>query len=283
MTYSRILIATDLSDEASEAAALAVKLAHGRARVRVVFVLPTPWPPLSDAPRAPPHEAARELVADWAKRIGIPAAEIALPAGSVARAIAREAETFQADLVVLGHRGQTRAPRSLLGSVTRSTIRSVAVDTLVVRGGFPQAREPLLQKILVATDFHKQSEAAAHRAAHLAKEHGSELLLVHVVDPTLWHDPRLETVEEPLGEWPEAPLRARLTAFDREHLDGRATEALLMGRPAVAVAKHARDHHVDLVAIGGHGATAWERAFLGSVAEAIVEQAPCSVLVVRSG
>lgn len=283
MTYSRILIATDLSDEATEAAALAVKLGHSRARYRVVFVLPTPWPPLSGAPQHPPHAGAHDALVKWAARVGIPDADIALPTGSVAKEIAREVETFRAELVVLGHKGLTRAPRRLLGSVTRAVLRSAQVDTLVARSGFPQAREPIVQKILVATDLHAPSAAAARRAAHLAKEHESDLLLAHVVDTSLWYDPGLDPLDAQRGVWPEAALKERLASFDQDHLDGRATTALLVGRPAAALAKHARDKNVDLIVIGNHGAGALERAILGSTAETIVELAPCSVLVVRGG
>lgn len=39
----------------------------------------------------------------------------------------------------------------------------------------------------------------------------------------------------------------------------------------------------DLVVVGSHGYGYWERTLLGSVSDAVVHLAPCSVLVVREG
>lgn len=283
MSYSRILIATDLSDESAEAASLALRLSHPRTRYRVAFVLPTPWPPLSNAPGGPPDHETLALVTAWATRCGLSDAEIALPRGSVAKELAREADSFRADLIVLGHKGHTRAPRRLLGSTARAVMRSSTVDTLIVRDGFPQEREPVLQALLVATDFHEPSEHAAHRAAQIAKQHESDITIAHVVDPGLWYDPGVVPTEDALDGWLETGIQERLSAFNELLFHGRATEVVLRGSPAVALAKHARDHGTDLLLIGNHGAGALERAMIGSSAETIVELAPCSVLVVRGG
>lgn len=283
MTYSRILIATDLSEESAEAAALALRLAHPRTRYRVAFVLPTPWPPLSNAPRTPPDHETLALVTAWATRWGLGEAEIALPRGGVAKELVREADSFRADLIVLGHKGQTRAPRRLLGSTARAVMRSAHVDTLIVRDGFPQEREPVLQSLLVATDFHEPSKHAAHRAAQIGKQHESDITVAHVVDPGLWYDPSVVPPEDALDGWLETGIQERLSDFNELLFHGRATAVVLHGRPAVALAKHARDHAADLLLIGNHGAGALERAMIGSTAETIVELAPCSVLVVRGG
>jgi nucleotide-binding universal stress UspA family protein len=52
--------------------------------------------------------------------------------------------------------------------------------------------------------------------------------------------------------------------------------------PAVAtIVQAARDQHASLVAVGTTGLSGLERLALGSVAEVVARQAPCSVLVVR--
>jgi nucleotide-binding universal stress UspA family protein len=43
----------------------------------------------------------------------------------------------------------------------------------------------------------------------------------------------------------------------------------------------AAEQHADLIVMGTHGQRAIRRAFLGSVAEAVVRSAPCPVLTVH--
>lgn len=283
MTYDRILVASDLSDEALDAAALARAVAHPRTRFRVTYVRPEPWPPVRDRPRVTETREMLDIVRAWARRAGIEDAEVSVPVGSAPRALVRDAEESGADLLVLGHKGRTRAPRRLLGSTARAILRAGTVDTLIARDRMPLEREPLLQSIVVATDFHGPSEVAAERALHLAKSLESDLSVVHVVDPSLWYDPGVEPPEEAVNGWLQEEIRERLTRFNREHLQGRATEVVLHGRVAPEIVRHARHVDAKLLVIGDHGAGVLERAMIGSAAETIVELAHCSVLVVRAG
>ena len=54
------------------------------------------------------------------------------------------------------------------------------------------------------------------------------------------------------------------------------------GPAAPAILRAATELPAQLLVVGTHGRTALSRIALGSVAEAIVRAAPCSVLVVRS-
>jgi nucleotide-binding universal stress UspA family protein len=44
---------------------------------------------------------------------------------------------------------------------------------------------------------------------------------------------------------------------------------------------YARDAGIDLIVMGTHGRTGLERLLMGSVAERVLREAPCSVLVVK--
>lgn len=288
MTYARVLIATDLSDHAACAARLAVGMGSPRTRYRVVFVLPPPWP--SDtggseaqrARQAKRRAAARDVVTGWAAQAGIPNADIAIVDGSVTREIVREVQGFAADLVALGHTGRGGIHRRLLGSTARGVLRAAGVDTLVARGPAPEAGRPILRRIVVATDFQAPSKAAAARALQLAKQHDADLGLVHCVDPSLWYDPGIDVPAEPMENgWLDSALQEKLHAFNEEHLQSRATEVILHGKPATAIARHAKLSLADLLVTGAHGGGVLDRALLGSVAESLVEQASCSVLLAR--
>ena len=55
-----------------------------------------------------------------------------------------------------------------------------------------------------------------------------------------------------------------------------------IGSPVGEVVKAAKDWPADLIVIGSHGRGGIRRALLGSVAEGVMRQAPCPVLVVRA-
>lgn len=64
---------------------------------------------------------------------------------------------------------------------------------------------------------------------------------------------------------------------------GRTVEtALVMGRPASVIVDEARRMNADLIVVGSHGRGAVASALLGSVANEVVDHAPCPVLVSRT-
>jgi nucleotide-binding universal stress UspA family protein len=123
------------------------------------------------------------------------------------------------------------------------------------------------RRVMFATDFSPLAHAAGAVARDIARESGAVLQVVHVVPPVT-----------------ETPAPARLRDAAAALGTGPAVETVqLSGRPATAIAAHARDHGIDLIVVGTHGRTGVSRALLGSVAEAVVRHAPCPVLCVPRG
>jgi nucleotide-binding universal stress UspA family protein len=109
-------------------------------------------------------------------------------------------------------------------------------------------------------------------------EPGGTLTLV-TVEPTA-HSPGVLS-EDLLSTSPHAPAlleEARLSLGVRDDI---AVEPIVReGDPAAILLELARDARADLIVIGRRGRNFEARALLGSVAERIVNQAPCDVLVV---
>jgi nucleotide-binding universal stress UspA family protein len=61
----------------------------------------------------------------------------------------------------------------------------------------------------------------------------------------------------------------------------RADVIVRVGHPVRDVVDAARRQAADLVIMGTHGRTGLQHMLLGSVAEGVLRQAPCPVLVVR--
>jgi nucleotide-binding universal stress UspA family protein len=54
-----------------------------------------------------------------------------------------------------------------------------------------------------------------------------------------------------------------------------------IGAPAQIIVETAEEWKADVIVVGSHGRGYWKRALLGSVSDAVIHHAPCSVLIVR--
>jgi nucleotide-binding universal stress UspA family protein len=137
-----------------------------------------------------------------------------------------------------------------------------------------------IRSILHPTDFSLPSEHAFRLACSLASDHGARLVVLHVVS-TLLRDAPVRNLFLLCDEYREV-LEERL------HLQAAPDPMVLteyrlkQGAPALQVLQVAEEVGCDLIVMGTHGRGAPERPGLGSVAEAVVRQAECAVLTVRT-
>jgi nucleotide-binding universal stress UspA family protein len=137
------------------------------------------------------------------------------------------------------------------------------------------------RRICCPIDFSDGSRVALEQAARLIREGGGGLTLLHVTD-SAW--PGSEGPFSPPPLAPEKDAAAQLAAWtaDAERLAGKPVGSVLLSPPAAAaIAGFARDDASDVIVMSTHGRTGFRRLVLGSVAEAVVRQAPCPVLLVR--
>jgi nucleotide-binding universal stress UspA family protein len=140
--------------------------------------------------------------------------------------------------------------------------------------------------IVVAVDFSDSTPDALDAALALAAaDAGSHVHLLHVVPsavPPIWTDEPstldLRSVEE---AWTDAAVK-QLAALAVSHaLDpAKVTTAVTVGAPANEIVRYAESHGADMIVLGSHGHGLVRRFLLGSVADRMVRQAPCAVLVV---
>jgi len=141
-----------------------------------------------------------------------------------------------------------------------------------------------LKKILVPTDFSPASKKAFSYALRFAEQLGSELTLLHVLEPetplTLaGRPPAAAFSEQQLADVEEA-LRA-LVAFARTAGVAGTRSTLRTGVATHEIIEAAKELDVDLIVIATHGFTGWKHFAIGSTAERVARAAPCPVLVVR--
>lgn len=140
-----------------------------------------------------------------------------------------------------------------------------------------------IKQILVPIDFSGCARKALQYALPLAKEHGAALTLLYIVQP--YHGSRefaaidYAQLEASLKESGEKEL-AKL-AVDEVRGEVSVDTLVRVGSPAREIIETARRLPADLIVISTHGRTGLKHVFLGSVAEHVVQRAPCPVFVVR--
>jgi nucleotide-binding universal stress UspA family protein len=140
-------------------------------------------------------------------------------------------------------------------------------------------------KICCAVDFSEASRFAMVEAADLARRFEAELELVHVHELPVAAAADMLVPPRALFELVAVDLERDIAAWraDAERRLGRPVRSkVLAGSPAVEILQHAREECVDLVVVGTHGRTGLKHLVLGSVAERVIRQAPCTVVVVRT-
>jgi nucleotide-binding universal stress UspA family protein len=132
------------------------------------------------------------------------------------------------------------------------------------------------RNILVALDFSPWSDAALEEAMRLCSKFRATVHLLHVF--TLQDKPEWASLEEE-----RAVERTRLDQDAATcRASGHAAEVLWReGDPGPQVILAATHTHADLIILGSSGRSGVKRLLLGSVAEKVVRNASCNVLVVR--
>lgn len=141
-------------------------------------------------------------------------------------------------------------------------------------------------KILLALDGSAPSQDAIREIAHRPWPTPSTVRIVSVVQPYVPSAP-----DDVLASATINDLRQRQIAEAQELATGAGEQiagpglsvetSVREGDPRTEIVGAADDWNADLIVVGSHGRTGLKRLLLGSVAEAVVAHAHCSVEVVR--
>ena len=132
-----------------------------------------------------------------------------------------------------------------------------------------------IEKILYPTDFSSYSNQAYFHAIALAEAHRASLTILFVYNPDGTTTPGSQGDEEADQHY----WRGQLEQIRPVNPRIAVRHVLLQGDPAGEIVRFGRDTGIDLIVMGTHGRTGLERLLLGSVAEKVLRDAPCSVLV----
>lgn len=143
---------------------------------------------------------------------------------------------------------------------------------------------PMYDSMLVPTDGSQEMAEVLDEAIELASISEVTLHVLHVIDDRAYHsvpDEAREQVRDTLREDAESFTKSAAEKALEAGLE--VVREIRWGDPAPAILSYATENAVDLVVMGTHGRTGYERYLLGSVAEKVVRMAPMPVLTVAVG
>jgi nucleotide-binding universal stress UspA family protein len=137
-----------------------------------------------------------------------------------------------------------------------------------------------VRRILIPHDGSDLAQRAVEAGVDLAVRYGASVTLLTVI-----HSPSFAAtvgeVQEAHEEQRRGADRIQRAAVEYARLHGIDPGAVITaGHPAEAIIDFARDHEIDLIVMGHRGVSNLQRFFVGSVADRVVDHAPCMVLIV---
>ncbi len=287
----KVLLATDGSQRAENAAALLAHLPHSEQIELVVLSVTQPsylhgshegieWIKKQQNNERLLASEACQKVADMFQganaRVTWKTCE-----GHPGRRIVTEADDMQADLIVVGAEGHSMIDRMLLGSVSDFVATHASQSVLVVRPTGLEEKHGQAFKVCVA---HDASQPAEYAVAQLSKFDWRQNTHIHVVSvlnfPFIYTDQPVEIQIDPIRRATEKSLEKSAASL-RELSSQVSTAVIEAHHIGDGIVSFLDQNDCDLVVLGSTGQSLLQRFLLGSVATYVLRHATCSVWIAR--
>jgi nucleotide-binding universal stress UspA family protein len=286
VALQNILFATDFSS--SSDAALPYALAIARAYDSQLYVAHVIRPDLFAL--VPPEESlalqestqrhAEEQMAGLliSGRLRDVPHQVIVRQGPLWEVLSQIVEEHRVDLVVVGTHGRTGARKLLLGSAAEEIFRLAHCPVLTVGPHVtsPPGERARIRRLLFATDFSPQAEAAAAFAFSLAQEHQAHIALLHVVrDARDVQDHHRSVLREFFLRRLHSLVPAEAPQWCEPEL------RIEFGEPSEAILQTALAENADVVVLGIRRSGSFSGHLPPATAYKVVCQSRCPVLTIR--
>lgn len=275
-----VLLITDLSARCDRAMDRAVDIAraHG-AELIALYVMDTPWLTKLAQPAWREMQAEHRQTAEKRLMADLSHSDVKVHTmveiGDPIEVIEQVAKDHQCSLIVSGTARDETLGRIVLGTTVERLARRCEIPLLIVRNRPFDA----YKNLLIASDFSDGSRAALRAAFSLFA--GSHITLYHAFDQVAGiYDLDQPTIDEQIATHHQQAEKF-LAKFERPESVKAETVVIEHGAPDKTLPAYVKSHDIELVVLGTHGVTGILRTAMGSVAEKLLENLACDVLVVR--
>ncbi len=214
--------------------------------------------------------------------------ESVLLTGPAADSLSEWAIDHRVPLLALATHGHGAPKQNGLGATAQRILERAATSLLLVPPGPPPSKEDFqYHRILVPLDGSCRAESVLPLASRIARAHGAEIVLAHVVPKTALVDSRTAQASDLCARLSaHNTLRAREYLDDlrsKLHGDGLAVTTILApnGDARAELRRLAIQQQIDLIVLSSHGQSGLTDVPCGSVTEYLATHAPAPMLIVR--
>ena len=187
-------------------------------------------------------------------------------------------------MIVMGSRGMGGLSGMVMGSVSASVVSHAKCPVVVVRDDNNVTEESKYGPVVVGVDGSEVSAKATEYAFAEADARGAELVAVHT-----WMDMQIQASLAGLAaaqtEWADVEreqgelLQERLAPLEEKYPNVQVKKIIARDRPVRALTDAAEG--AQLLVVGSHGRGGFKGMLLGSTSRALLQSAPCPMMVVR--
>ena len=148
-----------------------------------------------------------------------------------------------------------------------------------------------MEKVLIAIDYHPNSEVVATAGYDLAKKMNAEVCLLHVLADVSHYGvnyseflgyPGYQNMGFDLGVSAQLQEMAQdyLTTAKKQFNDDKVSVALEIGDSYRGILKYAKEWGADLIVMGTHSHSTLEKVLVGTVASKVLQKTEVPVYMV---
>lgn len=204
--------------------------------------------------------------------------ELHLLAGSPIDQIRSLVVSLGADLIVGGVNGQFVEPGA--GMLATRLVRKLPSKVMLVR---PEATT-IFRSVLACIDFSESAREVVEQARRLSSKEPARIHFFHAYRRPWEALPGMENSGASAADAQELEdrLRSHMSVFTSADSfpDARIHVVAANGHPGV-ISGFAKEHDIDLILVGSKGQTDLDYVTVGSTAERLIRDLPCSLLVVK--
>lgn len=187
-------------------------------------------------------------------------------------------------MIVMGSRGLGGLSGMVMGSVSGAVVSHASCPVVVVREDSAVNEDTKYGPVVVGVDGSEVSQRATEFAFAEAEARGSELIAVHT-----WMDMQVQASLAGLAaaqqQWDDVEreqtemLLARIQPLLEQYPNVPVKKVITRDRPVRALSEASEG--AQLLVVGSHGRGGFKGMLLGSTSRALLQSAPCPMMVVR--
>lgn len=142
-----------------------------------------------------------------------------------------------------------------------------------------------IKKILIPFDFSETASLSLEHAVHMAQLHKAEITLLHVVESASFTSAFSHAFSSNYEKKVEGETTDKLKDLAHKiHLDSSVVTHIKteVGRIYKRIITVAKDSDMDIIVMGTHGTSGYEKFSIGTNTSKVVSEAPCPVISVQT-